>query len=320
MHDFKTIFYASIVLIISTVLFFFYDLKESIYVYSLNMRLGQMIGILLIGYAIAISSVLFQSITNNKILTPSILGFNSLYLMIQSLVIWLFSDTKPNFWSVNEFFAFSVIIMIGFSFILYKLLFKSSVKNIYFILLAGVVCGTVFSSISSFINRLIETDRFQLFQLKAYANFDLIQSNLLPISIVLILLCSYIVYRKIPELDVYLIGSDNAKMLGIDIDRLQIISLCVISVMVSISTVLVGPITFLGLIVSNIAYTLLRSYSLKYIFPLSILFSWIILSLGLILTQRIITFDINLTMLINAFGGIYFIYLLIWGSSNDKNK
>ena len=111
-----------------------------------------MIGILLIGYAIAISSVLFQSITNNKILTPSILGFNSLYLMIQSLVIWLFSDTKPNFWSVNEFFAFSVIIMIGFSFILYKLLFKSSVKNIYFILLAGVVCGTVFSSISSFIN------------------------------------------------------------------------------------------------------------------------------------------------------------------------
>ena len=101
----------------------------------------------------------------------------------------------------------------------------------------------------------------------------------------LILLCSYIVYRKIPELDVYLIGSDNAKMLGIDIDRLQIISLCVISVMVSISTVLVGPITFLGLIVSNIAYTLLRSYSL-----------------------------------INAFGGIYFIYLLIWGSSNDKNK
>jgi iron complex transport system permease protein len=128
------------------------------------------------------------------------------------------------------------------------------------------------------------------------------------------------VYRKIPELDVYLIGSDNAKMLGIDIDRLQIISLCVISVMVSISTVLVGPITFLGLIVSNIAYTLLRSYSLRYIFPLSILLSWIILSIGLILTQRVITFDVNLTMLINAFGGIYFIYLLIWGSSNDKNK
>ena len=320
MHDFKTIFYTSIVLVATTALFFFYDLRESIYVYSLNLRLGQMIGILLIGYAISISSVLFQSITNNKILTPSILGFNSLYLMIQSIVIWIFNDTKPDFWSVNEFFVFSALLMIGFSFILYRLLFKSSVKNIYFILLAGVVCGTVFSSISSFINRIIETDKFQLFQLKAYANFDLIQSNLLPISIVLILISSYIVYKLIPELDVYLIGSDNAKMLGINTDRLQIISLCVISVMVSIATVLVGPITFLGLIVSNISYTLLRSYSLKYIFPLSIILSWIILSIGLIITQRIATFDLNLTMLINAFGGIYFIYLLIWGSSNDKNK
>ena len=320
MHDTKMILYSMIAFALSVIIFLFYDLKESIYTYSLSIRLGQFIGIIIIGFAISISSVVFQSITNNKILTPSILGFDSLYLMVQSIVIYLFSNTKPDFWSVNEFFIYTVILMIGFSFILYRILFKSSVKNIYFILLAGVVCGTVFRSISSFINRLIETDRFQLFQLKAYANFDLIQSNLLYTSIVLILVCGYIVYKKLPELDVYLIGSDNAKMLGIDIDRLQIISLCMISVMVSISTVLVGPITFLGLIVSNIAYTLLSGYQLKNIITVSTLFSWIILMIGLVLTTRVITFDVNLTMLINAFGGMYFIYLLVWGSSYDKTK
>jgi ABC-type enterochelin transport system permease subunit len=86
---------------------------------------------------------------------------------------------------------------------------------------------------------------------------------------------------------------------------------------------LMGIVILIGLIVlyfikinKYISENQLRSTR----FNIFLAISWIILSIGLILTQRIITFDVNLTMLINAFGGIYFIYLLIWGSSNDKNK
>ena len=56
------------------------------------------------------------------------------------------------------------------------------------------------------------------------------------------------------DLDVYLIGKDNAKMLGVDINKVQDDCIKIISVLVSIATVLVGPITLLGLFVVNIVY------------------------------------------------------------------
>jgi iron complex transport system permease protein len=318
-QDNKTLFTIACIAVASIALFLFYDLKESIYTYALSHRLVQVLGIIFIGLAISVSSVLFQTITNNKILTPSILGFDSLYLMIQSIIIFIFGKTKPDFLTVNEYYITTVFIMIGFSFILYKLLFKSSVKNIYFILLAGIVSGTVFSSVSSFINRLIEPDKYMVFQIKAYANFDLIETHLMYVAALLTLICGYYIYKRISELDIYLIGSDNAHMLGINIDRLQIISLVIISILVSISTVLIGPITFLGLIVTNISYVLLNGYSHRYTLPCSIFLSWIVLSLGLIVIQRILMFDVNISMLINAVGGIYFIYLLIGGNNHAKN-
>ena len=48
------------------------------------------------GVAIAYSTVIFQTITHNRILTPSIMGLDSLYLLVQTVVIFFLGSKSYN--------------------------------------------------------------------------------------------------------------------------------------------------------------------------------------------------------------------------------
>ena len=283
--------------------------------FLLERRILKLITIFVVGYSISVSSVLFQTITNNRIITPSIIGFDSLYLMICSIVVLFFHQLLvPNVINIHIFFFITVGIMIVFSRALYRLLFIIKENTIYYVLLSGVVLSLLFRSIYTFFISIMDVAQYDALQSNLYASFHLIQYDLLFVSIILALLTTKYIVPMLSDLDVYLIGKDNAKMLGVDIDKVQDDCIKIISVLVSVATVLVGPITFLGLFVVNIVY-MIYSNSNKHIHLIlgSTFLSWIILILGSLLVERVFEFDTNLTVIINGIGGIYFIYLLLKG-------
>ena len=55
-----------------------------------KIRALSLIAIVITGAAIALATMIFQTVVNNRILTPSILGLDSLYLLIQTTIIFLF--------------------------------------------------------------------------------------------------------------------------------------------------------------------------------------------------------------------------------------
>ena len=297
------------------VLYILLGLNTEFLSFLLERRILKLIAILVVGYSISVSSVLFQTITNNRIITPSIIGFDSLYLMICSIVVLFFHQLLvPNVINIHIFFFITVGIMIIFSRALYRLLFIIKENTIYYVLLSGVVLSLLFRSIYTFFISIMDVAQYDALQRKLYASFDLIQYDLLFVSIILALLTTKYIVPMISDLDIYLIGKDNAKMLGVDIDKVQDDCIKIISVLVSIATVLVGPITFLGLFVVNIVY-MIYSNSNKHIHLIlgSTFLSWIILILGSLLVERVFEFDTNLTVIINGIGGIFFIYLLLKG-------
>ena len=297
------------------VLYIVVGLNTEFLSFLLERRILKLIAILVVGYSISVSSVLFQTITNNRIITPSIIGFDSLYLMICSIVVLFFHQLLvPNVINIHIFFFITVGIMIVFSRALYRLLFIIKENTIYYVLLSGVVLSLLFRSIYTFFISIMDVAQYDALQRKLYASFDLIQYDLLFVSIILALLTTKYIVPMISDLDVYLIGKDNAKMLGVDIDKVQDDCIKIISVLVSVATVLVGPITFLGLFVVNIVY-MIYSNSNKHIHLIlgSTFLSWIILILGSLLVERVFEFDTNLTVIINGIGGIFFIYLLLKG-------
>lgn len=279
--------------------------------YFLSSRVPKVIAIIITGGAIALSSVIFQTITNNRILTPSILGLDSLYVLIQTSVIFVFGSTSLMVMNKNMNFLLTVFLMIIFSRLLFKSLFKKGNSNIMVLLLVGLILGTLFQSLSSFMQMMIDPNEFLHVQDKMFASFNNINTNILIVSGLSIVLIGILVFKEAKTLDVLSLGRDQAINLGLDYDGLVFKMLLLVSILISISTALVGPITFLGLLVVNLARELLNTFEHKYLIIASILISIVSLVGGQLLVERIFNFGTPISVIINFVGGVYFIYLLI---------
>lgn len=296
--------------IIVCCLFLFHDLGGS-FEYALPRRAMKVLAMALTGAAIAYATVVFQTITHNRILTPSIMGLDSLYLLLQTLFIFFFGSTHITVINQQVNFILSVLSMVVFAFLLYRLLFKTTNQSVYFLLLIGIILGTFFSSISLFLQVLIDPNEFLSIQDKMFASFNNVNNDLIWWALFIILAIVLYGWKYMRELDVLSLGRDTAINLGIDYDSLVKKMLIVSSILIAVSTALVGPITFFGLIVANLAYQFFATYKHSILITGATLFSIIALVGGQWVVERIFTFSTTLSVIINFIGGIYFIYLLL---------
>lgn len=279
--------------------------------YILPRRGRKLIAILLTGTAIAFSTVVFQTITNNRILTPSIIGLDSLYMLLQTVIVFFIGGTALTMMSKNLRFVMAVALMVVFAMLLYRMLFRREGRNIYHLLLIGLIFGTFFSSVTSFLQKLIDPNEFLVIQDKMFASFNNVNSDLLWISLAGVLGVALYFGKFAKYLDVLALGRDHAVNLGVSYEYVVKRMLIVVAVLISISTALVGPITFLGLLVANVAYQFLNTYRHKTLIFGASLISFIALVGGQLIIERVFTFSTSLSVIINFIGGVYFIYLLL---------
>lgn len=291
-------------------LFLFYGLP-SVWEYALPRRFAKVFAIIIVGTAIAYSSMIFQTITNNRILTPSILGLDSLYVLLQTGIIFFFGVAKLADLGKNGNFLLSTGLMVCFSFVLFFLMFRRGGRHIFLLLLVGIVFGTLFRSLSSFMQMLIDPNEFQVVQNKMFASFNNLNTDILVLASLVILAILVYAWRFNPYFDVISLGRDQAVNLGIDYDRTVKKMLIVVAVLVSVSTALVGPITFLGLLVVNVAREVFKTYKHSVLIPGAVLFSIIALVGGQFIVEKLFGLTVTLVVIIDFIGGIYLIYLLL---------
>ncbi|MFC3342548.1 iron chelate uptake ABC transporter family permease subunit [Paenibacillus abyssi] len=290
--------------------FLFFQVEGS-WDYVIPRRLKKIAAIVLTGGAIAFSTMVFQTITNNRILTPSIIGLDALYLLIQTFVVFVFGSTTLTMMHKNLHFLLTVGLMVLFAGVLYKVMFKREGQNIYFLLLVGIIFGTLFGSMSTFMQVLIDPNEFLIVQDRMFASFNNVNTDLLMISVIIMALIAAYVMRFMKYLDVLSLGKEHAVNLGVPYDYVVKRLLIVIAILMSVSTALVGPITFLGLLVANVAHELMRTYRHRILIPGSILISIAALVGGQFIVERVFTFSTTISVIINFIGGVYFIYLLL---------
>lgn len=291
-------------------LYVLYDLHGNIG-YILPRRIMKVVAILLTGGAIALATAIFMTITNNRILTPSIMGIDALYLLTQTCIIFIFGSKSLVMMNSNINYLLSIGVMVVFSLLFYRLLFSGEQNNIYFLLLIGMILGTFFSSITSFMQVLIDPNEFMIAQDKMFASINNVNTNLVYLSIGLMVVVIVYFMRFFKYLDVLALGKDHATNLGVPYDYVVKRLLIVVAILISIATALVGPITFLGLLVVNVAYEFMKTYRHTYLILGAVLISIIALLGGQFIVEKIFTFETTLSVIINFVGGIYFIYLLL---------
>lgn len=116
---------------------------------------------------------------------------------------------------------------------------------------------------------------------------------------------------KIRQLDVLLLGRENAINLGVDYFKTIRNFLFLIAVMVSVSTALVGPIIFLGLLVSNLTYEIIKNYRHQVLIPACFLICVIAILTAQFMVENLFDFNASISIIINFVGGIYFMFLLL---------
>ncbi|NLL17895.1 MAG: iron chelate uptake ABC transporter family permease subunit [Clostridia bacterium] len=279
--------------------------------YVLPRRGRKIMAVLLTGSAIAFSTVVFQTIINNRILTPSIIGLDSLYLLFQTAVVFVAGSETLTMMNKQLHFIINVGLMVLFASLLYKILFQRENQNIYYLLLLGIICGTFFQNVSSFMQMLIDPNEFQVVQGRMFASLSNVNGDLLWIAGAGMVVAVFYFRPYIQYLDVLSLGREQAINLGVSYDRVVKQLLVLVAILTAIATALVGPITFLGLLVANIAYRLLKTHRHIYLIPGAILISIVALVGGQLVVERVFSFTTTLSVIINFLGGIVFIYLLL---------
>lgn len=307
----KQIYYLLVIAVVSSIIFVTIGLNGRNASFLLSQRVPKIIAIIISGGAIAVSSIIFQTISNNRILTPSVLGLDSIYSFFQTIVVFILGTTSIVMTNKNINFILSLIGMIIISSILYKVVFNRKNASIMFLLLVGLILGTFFNSLTSFMQVLIDPNEYLTLQTKLIASFSKVNTDILLISFLIILGIVPFIYDDIKLLDVMALGKDQAINLGVDYDKIMKKMLIVVAILTATSTALVGPLTFLGLIVVNITYQIVKSFKHKYLISVTILISICSLIIGLLLVERVFNFTTTIGVIINFVGGIYFLYLLL---------
>jgi len=281
--------------------------------FVLSFRGTRLAAMLIVAFAIAVSTVLFQTITGNRILTPALMGFDALYVLLQTSIVFLFGAVTLTGLDPRLMFIVEVAIMVGFSLALYRLLFGTGRHNVHLIVLIGIVLGGLFRSLSGFLQRIISPEDFIVLQDRLFASFNLTDSTLVGVSALLIGLVTIAIWRMFSVFDVMMLGRDTAIALGVDHKAMTMRILVLVSILVSISTALVGPVTFFGLLVANLAYILMPAAKHRIMLPAAVLVSIICLVGGQTILERVFAFDTALSIIIEFAGGLFFILFLLKG-------
>ena len=266
---------------------------------------------LITAFAIGGASIVFQSIINNTIVTPCLLGMNSLYTLIHTAIVFFVGSGSLLARNANAAFAADLLLMGVVATVVYSYLFKKTRHNVLYVLLIGTVLSSFFSSIQTTLTCVMDPNEYDSLLSTLVASFSNINSEIILFSVVVLAVVIFVLRKDLALLNVITLGKDQAVNLGVDYDRTIRRLLLGVTLCIAVATAMVGPISFLGLIIANLSRQLLKTFRHGQLILGSALFGMIVLVGGQLIVEQVFTYAIPVSVFITVGGGIYFLYLLL---------
>ena len=279
--------------------------------YAMKLRTPKLIVMLITAFAIGGASIVFQSIINKTIVTPCLLGMNSLYTLIHTAVVFFAGSGSILAVNANLSFAADLVLMGVIATVVYSYLFRKTHHNILYVLLIGTVLSSFFSSIQNTLTRVMDPNEYDSLLASLVASFSNINSEIILLSLAVLAAVVFALRKELALLDVLTLGKDQAVSLGVDYDRCIRRLLLGVTLCIAAATAMVGPISFLGLIIANLSRQLLKTYRHGQLILGSALFGMVILVGGQLLVEHVFVYAVPISVFISLGGGTYFLYLLL---------
>ncbi|WP_245993793.1 iron chelate uptake ABC transporter family permease subunit [Flaviflexus salsibiostraticola] len=276
-----------------------------------SMRADSLIVMVVVAACQAFATVSFQTVTANRIITPSIMGFESLYIAIQTAVVFVFGAAGVTMVAGTGQFVLQVLLMVGFAGALYGWLLSGRFGNMHIMLLVGVVIGGGLGALSTFMQRLLDPNEFDVLTARLFGNLSNADTDNLPLVIPTVIVVSTILWFRARRLNVLALGRDVCSNLGMNHRRETMIILLLVSILMAMTTSLVGPMTFLGFLIATLAYSLTDTYDHRLIYPVAFLLGFVVLSGAYFILRNFFYAGGAVTVIIELIGGLVFLVVIM---------
>ncbi|WP_028305333.1 iron chelate uptake ABC transporter family permease subunit [Oceanospirillum maris] len=279
--------------------------------YIIPKRLERLAGILIGGVCVALSSIVFQTLVNNRILTPAIMGYEAVYLMWQAMLLLILGTHGMAALGVGLNFLMSSFLILIYSWAMHRWLLSQGRRDVYQLLLVGLVLTMVLGTFTQFVQLRISPGEFSVFQNLSYTSFNRAQPETLLYAFLAVLAVCVVGYRYLSELDVLLLGREQAVSLGVNEPQRIRLYMALIAILVAVSTSLIGPTAFLGIFIANITYAITKSRLHRHTLPLGSVVAVIIFITAQLLVERLFNYKTTVSILVNLVCGAYFLMLMV---------
>ncbi len=292
-------------------LYQFAFVNPKFFAYAMGLRLPRLAVILIAGFAISAAAIVFQTIIRNTIVTPCLLGMNSLYLLIHTAVVFFLGS--GSLFAVNPVYAFAadVILMGVVAGFIYYTIFQKTGGNVLYVLLIGTVLSTFFSSMQNSLTRIMDPNEYDALLNTLTASFTNVNAACIIPGALLLAAIAWWLRKDLAILDVISLGREQAVSLGIDYERTLRRLMVGVALYIAVATALVGPLSFLGLITANVARQLFTTYRHTWLIAGSACVGMLILTAGQFVVEHVMVYAVPVSVFVTIGGGIYFLYLVL---------
>jgi iron complex transport system permease protein len=259
---------------------------------------------------IAVVSLSFQTIAGSRVLTPSMIGFDSVFVGTQTALVFMFGSMSRAFSNPFLNYAITAGVMVLVSMAMFGAILRNNRNNIVFLLMFGMIFSGIIRSGSSYLQVIMDANEFNQVRAATSVTVNNMNASIIFIAIPIMLIVVLTLLMRHRTLNVMALGQDAAKSLGVLYEREVNATLMLISLGMSVATALIGSITFLGLLAVNITREMFATHRHAPLFVGSALMA----TLALIAGQAVVELlqgAIPASVIIDLVGCSYMFFLIL---------
>ena len=272
-----------------------------------EIRLPRILMAIISGSALSIAGMLMQTLFQNPLAGPYVLGINS----GSSLMVALGLLSGIGIFN-SELGLIGSALVGAFIFGLFILFTASFLRNQIGLLLFGVMLGSFVSSIITILEVGSHAESLKAFSLWSMGSLNGVSIQQLPIICFVFIFTCLLTIFIVKPLNILVLGEEEVRLMGYDVKKLRILVVFVTAVFTGLITAFCGPIAFVGLAVPNLTRMLFKTQDHMLLFVANLLFgAFFLLGCDVVTILFSDTLIIPINALTSLIGAPFVIYILI---------
>lgn len=288
------------------------DVRDAVFRYSadtpvhnivIEMRLPRFLAAVMVGAALGLSGLLMQGLTNNPLADPGVMGVNAGASFF--VVVGLAALPGATLAMIPWLAGAGALTAAGC-----VMLNAGSGSGPSRLVLTGVMVGALFSAMTTAV-LLLDQQGLETLRRWLVGSLAFDSAQMRRLTLPLLALAGLIAVANIPALNLFRLGERSAALMGLDVARLRLTTLCAVVLAAASAVSIAGPIGFVGFVAPNLA-RLFFGTDFRWLVPATPLLGALLLVLGDIVSRVAVRpLELNTGIVTALIGGPVFVLLVL---------